>query len=61
MMVVSERAVQVAPNNLTDRITETLRQDIVSGKYAPGRQLPAGKDLGQRFGVSISIVIADVR
>jgi len=54
-MVVSERAVQVAPNNLTDRITETLRQDIVSGKYAPGRQLPAGKDLGRRFGVSITV------
>jgi GntR family transcriptional repressor for pyruvate dehydrogenase complex len=56
-VVVLERAVvQVAPNNLTDRITESLRQDIVSGKYAPGTQLPAGKDLGQQFGVSITVV-----
>ena len=25
-----------ASNNLTDRITSVLRQDIVSGKYEPG-------------------------
>ena len=43
-------------NNLTDRITSLLRQDIVSGKYAPGRQLPAGKDLSATFGVSITVV-----
>jgi GntR family transcriptional repressor for pyruvate dehydrogenase complex len=52
-----ERAVlHVAPNNLTDRITLSLREDIVTGKYAPGSQLPPGKDLSQQFGVSITVV-----
>ncbi len=46
----------VSPNNLTDRITATLRDDIVSGKYAPGGQLPAGRELGQHFGVSITVI-----
>ena len=45
-----------ASNNLTDRITSVLRQDIVSGKYQPGRQLPAGKDLSATFGVSITVI-----
>lgn len=45
-----------ASNNLTDRITAMLRDDIVSGKYAPGRQLPAGKDLSETFGVSITVI-----
>jgi GntR family transcriptional regulator, transcriptional repressor for pyruvate dehydrogenase complex len=57
MVMTPERAVlHVAPNNLTDRITHSLREDIVSGKYAPGTQLPAGKDLGHQFGVSITVV-----
>jgi len=43
-------------NNLTDRITSRLRDDIVSGKYAPGRQLPAGKELSETFGVSITVI-----
>jgi GntR family transcriptional regulator, transcriptional repressor for pyruvate dehydrogenase complex len=43
-------------NNLTDRITSQLRDDIVSGKYAPGRQLPAGKELSESFGVSITVI-----
>ena len=43
-------------NNLTDRITAALQQDIVSGKYQPGRQLPAGKDLSATFGVSITVI-----
>lgn len=43
-------------NNLTDRITMMLREDIVSGKYEPGKQLPAGKDLSESFGVSITVV-----
>jgi GntR family transcriptional regulator, transcriptional repressor for pyruvate dehydrogenase complex len=46
----------VSANNLTDRITATLRDDIVGGKYAPGAQLPPGKALGQHFGVSITVV-----
>src|SRR6201996_7819110 len=45
-----------ASNNLTDRITLLLRQDIVGGKYAPGHQLPAGNDLSATFGVSITVV-----
>jgi GntR family transcriptional repressor for pyruvate dehydrogenase complex len=45
----------VSPN-LTDRITLMLRNDIVSGKYEPGRQLPAGKDLSDLFGVSITVI-----
>jgi GntR family transcriptional regulator, transcriptional repressor for pyruvate dehydrogenase complex len=55
-MVPERTVLGVAPNNLTDRITATLREDIVSGKYAPGMQLPAGKDLGKQFGVSITVV-----
>ncbi len=51
---------QVQPSapseNLTDRITAMLRQDIIGGKYEPGMQLPAGKDLSQFFGVSITVV-----
>jgi GntR family transcriptional regulator, transcriptional repressor for pyruvate dehydrogenase complex len=43
-------------HNLTDRITLMLRDDIVSGKYQPGRQLPAGKDLSDLFGVSITVI-----
>src|SRR5580704_14105114 len=43
-------------NSLTDRITAALRQDIISGKYEPGRQLPAGKDLSATFGVSITVI-----
>src|ERR1700761_1622273 len=43
-------------NNLTDRITSMLRDDIVRGKYEPGQQLPAGKDLGETFGVSITVI-----
>lgn len=55
--MTSEQPVHtVSPNNLTDRITATLRNDIVSGKYAPGGQLPPGKELGQHFGVSITVV-----
>ena len=45
-----------ASNNLTDRITLMLRDDIVGGKYQPGRQLPAGKDLSDLFGVSITVI-----
>jgi DNA-binding FadR family transcriptional regulator len=46
----------IASNNLTDRITLMLRDDIVRGKYEPGQQLPAGKDLGEAFGVSITVI-----
>ena len=45
-----------ASNNLTDRITLMLRDDIVRGKYEPGQQLPPGKDLGEAFGVSITVI-----
>lgn len=45
-----------ASQNLTDRITVMLRNDIVKGKYEPGRQLPASKDLSEAFGVSITVV-----
>jgi GntR family transcriptional regulator, transcriptional repressor for pyruvate dehydrogenase complex len=43
-------------HNLTDRITSMLRADIVNGKYEPGVQLPAVKDLGAAFGVSVTVV-----
>lgn len=46
----------VPSSNLTDRISGMLRDDIAKGKYQPGRQLPAGKDLSERFGVSITVV-----
>src|SRR5580692_4041367 len=43
-------------NNLTDRIAAALRDDIASGKYEPGRQLPSGRTLSESFGVSITVV-----
>src|ERR1700721_2590295 len=52
-MVAKGAEQALSPQSLTDRITVTLREHIVGGKYAPGRQLPAGKDLSQAFGVSI--------
>jgi GntR family transcriptional repressor for pyruvate dehydrogenase complex len=42
--------------SLSDRITVSLREAITSGRYASGQQLPAGKDLAQSFGVSITVV-----
>jgi GntR family transcriptional repressor for pyruvate dehydrogenase complex len=56
VMAPEQRGHTVSPNNLTDRITATLRDAIVSGKYAPGGQLPPGKELGLHFGVSITVV-----
>lgn len=46
----------VTSNNLTDRITSKLRDEIIRGKYEPGQQLPAGRDLGEAFGVSITVI-----
>src|ERR1700759_4891902 len=43
-------------NNLTDRVTSMLRDDIESGKYQPGRKLPASKQMSEAFGVSITVV-----
>src|ERR1700742_5054135 len=45
-----------ASNNLTDRVPSMLRDDIVSGKYEPGRKLPASKQMSEAFGVSITVV-----
>jgi GntR family transcriptional repressor for pyruvate dehydrogenase complex len=55
-MVAKGAEQALSPQSLTDRITVTLREHIVGGKYAPGRQLPAGKDLAQAFGVSITVI-----
>lgn len=46
----------VAPQSLADRITVALRESIVSGQYELGEQLPAGKDLAQNYGVSITVI-----
>jgi GntR family transcriptional regulator, transcriptional repressor for pyruvate dehydrogenase complex len=46
----------ILPQNLTDRITVALREHIARGEYAPGRQLPAGRDLSRTFGVSITVI-----
>lgn len=46
----------IAQNNLTDRITATLRQEIIGGRYAPGAQLPSGRELCEQFGVSITVI-----
>lgn len=46
----------VLSQNLTDRITAILRDDVISGKYPPGQQLPSGKELSQLFGVSITVI-----
>lgn len=45
-----------ASNNLTDRVTSMLRDDIVNGKYEPGWKLPPGKEMSEVFGVSITVV-----
>jgi DNA-binding FadR family transcriptional regulator len=45
-----------ASNNLTDRVTSMLRDDIISGKYEPGRKLPPSKDMSEAFGVSITVI-----
>ncbi len=42
--------------SLTDRITAALHDDIVNGKYEPGRQLPSGRELSESFGVSITVI-----
>ena len=55
-MVAKSAEQALSPQSLTDRITVTLREHIVGGTYAPGRQLPAGKDLAQAFGVSITVI-----
>ena len=46
----------VSKDNLTDRIAGMLRDDIAKGRYKPGHQLPPGKDLAERFGVSITVI-----
>ena len=45
-----------ASNNLTDRVTSMLRDDIINGKYEPGRKLPPSKEMSEVFGVSITVV-----
>lgn len=55
--MTSKRAEQTfSPQSLADRITISLRDDIADGRYASGQQLPAGKDLAQNFGVSITVI-----
>ncbi len=46
----------VFPQSLADRVAKTLREDILGGTYAPGAQLPSGKELGIQFGVSVTVV-----
>lgn len=46
----------VSPQSLADRITVSLRDTIVSGKYSLGEQLPPGKNLALNFGVSITVI-----
>jgi DNA-binding FadR family transcriptional regulator len=43
-------------NNLTDRVTSMLRDEIINGKYEPGRKLPPSKEMSEVFGVSITVV-----
>ncbi|MBN9598842.1 MAG: FadR family transcriptional regulator [Afipia sp.] len=43
-------------DNLTDKTTAALREEIITGKYPPGRQLPSGRELSEAFGVSITVV-----
>lgn len=45
-----------SPQSLADRITISLHEDITGGRYASGQQLPAGKDLARKFGVSITVI-----
>jgi GntR family transcriptional regulator, transcriptional repressor for pyruvate dehydrogenase complex len=44
------------PESLSEHVTKTLQEEILGGKYLPGIQLPSGKELGQQFGVSITVI-----
>lgn len=46
----------LAKPTLTDRLSQRLIDDIVSGVLQPGQQLPTGQALSKRFGVSLSVV-----
>ena len=41
---------------LTGRLTQRLAEEIRSGGFKPGEQLPTGAELARRFGVSLSVV-----
>lgn len=44
------------PRTLADHIAISLREDIAQRRYEAGVQLPAGRELAQQFGVSITVV-----
>lgn len=41
---------------LSSRLSETLRQSILAGQYAPGTKLPSEAQLGEAHGVSRTVV-----
>jgi GntR family transcriptional repressor for pyruvate dehydrogenase complex len=47
---------QIHTNTLVDRVTDELRQMILTGKLQPGEFLPSRKDLAAQFGVGLSTV-----
>jgi GntR family transcriptional repressor for pyruvate dehydrogenase complex len=46
---------------LSDKVTELIRETIISRGLAPGTQLPSERELGEQFGVSRTVVREAVR
>ena len=48
-------------DRLADKVAELLQQAILSGQLEPGERLPAERVLGERFGVSRTVIREAVR
>jgi GntR family transcriptional regulator, transcriptional repressor for pyruvate dehydrogenase complex len=48
-------------DRLADKVAELLQQAILGGQFAPGERLPPERVLGERFGVSRTVVREAVR
>ncbi len=47
---------KITPRNIYDEIADRLKEQIVSGVWAPGAKLPSTKELSETFGVGRSTV-----
>jgi DNA-binding GntR family transcriptional regulator len=43
------------------QLAEVLRAQILAGRFAPGQQLPSGKDLAAEHGLAINTVASAIR
>lgn len=50
------RSVRFSHKTLTDAVQEEIRSAIISGRYAPGSQLPTEAHLGEMLGASRTVV-----